>query len=554
MGQSANVDTAKPKTGGVAMKDQPWQFKLLATIRAPMFMFVVIPISFARRRFVQFRSWARMLGLLGAVKTTHEERVATVVQDVRAWIKDGRKGVLRTMRPNWQRMATFTGSHKGDCHRINVSHLNHILKIDEEAMTITVEPSCTHGEVTAALHPRGFALELQIEMESITIGGNALGFGIETNSHRVGFFQETVTAYELLTPDGELRNVTAESDPELFYAMPWSHGTLGFCVALTVRMIKIKPYVRVKYIPTKSLPDLQERMLELAQGEDSPDFCEATMYSETEAVIQIGDYSDEPTDRSKINPANLWYKPFYYMWVKSFLNKGEFEEYIPVLHYYNRFSRSLFWELEDMVPWANNPLYRLFWGWMGPPEVSLLKLFQGPVVREAAYHAHVVQESICPLRHLQTGIRKFAEWFDTYPLLVFPVRVYDRGELSGFLTPCKEDILPHKNYGMWVDIGAYGVPRKVQEGQAWDAKENVRAMEHWTREVGGWQALYTDVCSTHRELRQMFNHTLWDKCRARLGAIGCMPTVFDKIRPEPGIVDLSAEEAAEAKMGPILSS
>ena len=44
-----------------------------------------------------------------------------------------------------------------------------------------------------------------------------------------------------------------------------------------------------------------------------------------------------------------------------------------------------------MIPFSNHPLYRLLWGWLGAPEVSLLKLFQGPVIRKASLYAHVVQ-------------------------------------------------------------------------------------------------------------------------------------------------------------------
>jgi hypothetical protein len=38
--------------------------------------------------------------------------------------------------------------------------------------------------------------------------------------------------------------------------------------------------------------------------------------------------------------------------------------------------------------------------------MGLLKLFQGPVVRQASVYAHVVQESIMPLKHLVQGIDK----------------------------------------------------------------------------------------------------------------------------------------------------
>merc|ERR1712146_126837 len=97
--------------------------------------------------------------------------------------------------------------------------------------------------------------------------------------------------------------------------------------------------------------------------------------------------------------------------------------------------------------------------------------------------------------------------------------------------------------------GAYGAPREVKEGRNWDPKENVRAMEHWTRDHGGWQAFYTDMFCTHYEFRQMFNHSLLDKMRTRLQCHDAFPLPFTKMKPEAGIVDLSDEEEAERKEG-----
>ena len=87
-------------------------------------------------------------------------------------------------------------------------------------------------------------------------------------------------------------------------------------------------------------------------------------------------------------------------------------------------------------------------------------------------------------------------------------------------------------------------------GKPWDPKVAVRSMEDWTRDNGGWQALYTDVFQTKREFRQMFNHTLWDKARIKYKCNDAFPDVYDKIKPEDGIVDLTdiyEQERKEAK-------
>ena len=79
----------------------------------------------------------------------------------------------------------------------------------------------------------------------------------------------------------------------------------------------------------------------------------------------------------------------------------------------------------------------------------------------------------------------------------------------------------------------------------WDAKKNVRDGEHWTRSVHGFSAPYTDIMCTRKEFRMMYDHEMYDRVRERLDAVDAFPEVYDKVKPEKGIVDLSDEIAAE---------
>merc|ERR1711865_998086 len=424
---------------GTMSKSFPWQFRLAASLRTPVLVFFVIPLSFFTWVITEIRQNYR-LGVRGvsASKASHPDRVQPVLDSINGWNKAGRPGKLRTARPNWACMSTKLASNKAGAHCVPVTHLDHIIDLDLDNMTITAEPNVTMGMITAFLVPKGFALQIQVEMESITVGGLVMGFGMETNSHTVGFFQESVLAYELLSPDAKIRHVTKESDPELFYALPWNYGTLGFLLSAKLRIVRVKPYVHMKYLVTHSPKELGKVMKKMAEADDAPTFLEATIYTKDTAVIQYGDFVDPPVSGSReaslINGINWWWKPFYFRWVEGFIAKGGGEEIIPLYHYYHRFTRSIFWEVEDMIPFSNHPIYRFLWGWLGAPEVSYLKLFQGPVIRKASIYAHAVQESIMPIDYLAEGVEKFDEWFCVYPLLVFPLRVYDRGELSGFLT------------------------------------------------------------------------------------------------------------------------
>lgn len=49
--------------------------------------------------------------------------------------------------------------------------------------------------------------------------------------------------------------VQASTGPHqsLFYGIPWSHGSLGFLVAATIKIIPVKKFVRLAYYPCESL-------------------------------------------------------------------------------------------------------------------------------------------------------------------------------------------------------------------------------------------------------------------------------------------------------------
>ena len=576
---------------GNMSKHFSWQFRLAAALRTPILVFVVVPISFLLNTYRHYRTLYRAYvhGQQSAVtlRADHERRVQTVVQQLQQWNRDGRKRKLRTARPNWAQMSLTLGSNKGDAHCIKTGHLNHILEVNEEDMTVTCEPAVNMGDITATLLPKQLALLCQVEMESLTIGGLSMGLGMETNSHVVGWFQETVVAFEIVTAEKTPRilKVTRENNPDLFYALPHSLGTLGFLVSVTVKMTKTKPFVKMHYIFTKSAQELQDTMTKLSEGRDPhtgkpvavPQFLEATCFTKDTAVVQCGLMVEAPTKSSSkipINPINRWYKPFYYKHLQALLERScqthgnqttTYEEILPLQHYYHRFTRSIFWEIEYMIPFSSHFLYRFFWGWMGAPEVSLLKLFQGPVIRKQSVYAHVIQESCMPVRRLKEGLDKFEEWWDIYPLLVFPIRTYDRGLHSGFLNPRGNNLCPKgstegeqrqdtttrtstttENWGIWVDLAAYGIPRTVREGGTFHPHKVIRQFEAWTRQVGGWNCYYTDLFCTREEYKEMFDHTLWANCRARLDADSAFPEPYDKIKSEPGIVD-ELEHSQEGK-------
>ena len=84
-------------------------------------------------------------------------------------------------------------------------------------------------------------------------------------------------------------------------------------------------------------------------------------------------------------------------------------------------------------------------------------------------------------------------------------------------------MVPGTDYGMFNDLGVYGVPRLVRERKRWeadlitltdmsepenrfDAVSAMRSMEEFTRSVGGYHFLYADTFLTRSRLFQSSPH------------------------------------------------
>lgn len=476
----------------------------------------------------------------------HEQRVRAVQDQVRAWKEQPatERRPMCTDRAPWVGLSTRFVNKKV-LHRIQLGNLRSILDIDVEAGTITVEPLVTVGEATKALEALGYMLAVTLEVEDATLGGLAMAVGMTTHSHKVGLYQETVTAYEVVTGDGRVVTATEDEHSDLFYALPWSHGTLGFLTAVTLKIIPIQSHVRLTYEPVFSQEEYCARIRELSMGEDRPDFVEATIFSKDTAVIMHGDFATPttPEERSQENPIGRWHKPWFFEHVRSFLDRGPGVEYVPLRDYVHRHHRAIFWTLRDMIPFGNHPAFRWVAGWMCPPRIELLKLTTTPGIRELTFTKQVFQDIVLPLTSLERAVELSEHLFDIYPVLVYPCAIFDHGEGQGrgqgqLRPPRPDTMVPGTNFGMYNDVGIYGVPAAVKRGEPYNATLAMRAMERFTREVGGYPFLYADTFMTESEFREMFDHTLYDQVRREYGAEGAFPTLYEKTKPEVDVISI----------------
>jgi Delta24-sterol reductase len=542
---------AQSKSVGAALPAVPWWFDVLAMLRTPLIWWIVIPLSFIVDTIAAVRNW--WFFTFGQAPKRHPERVRAVQQAVRAWHNAGRRKKLCTSRSAAAGMNTRMPDFKDACNKIDVSSLRDVLNINEQEMTITLEPMCNMGYVSRFLVPRRLALQCLPEMDDLTIGGLVNGYGVSTQSHKYGTMQDAIVSFDMVLSDGEL--VSARSDNEhadLFYAVPWAHGSLGILVSVTVKLVRIAPYVRMRYIPCYSISELERTVGALARGGGNgsprgsriPDYLEATLFSPTTSVIQVGDCcerSDYP--HLAVNAICQWHKPWFYKHVEATLAGGgdAKEELIPIRDYYHRHTKSIYWELEDMIPFGNAPWFRWLFGWMGAPKVSIVKATQGVAVRRATLYKHVCQEFMVPLAKLGELHSLYNAEFNTYPLLLYIIRVYDYKKTpdlgQGFIAaPRSRDREPDQDYALFAELGAYGVPSAVRRGGYWDAISATRRLEQYARDQNGYQCLCFDTLQSQQDFEKMFDHRLWREVRRRYNCDDAFPTVLAKVRPEKGVV------------------
>ncbi|XP_064138091.1 delta(24)-sterol reductase isoform X2 [Loxodonta africana] len=218
-----------------------------------------------------------------------------------------------------------------------------------------------------------------------------------------------------------------------------------------------------------------------------------------------------------LNSIGNYYKPWFFKHVENYLKTNqEGLEYVPLRHYYHRHTRSIFWELQDIIPFGNNPIFRYLFGWMVPPKISLLKLTQGETLRKLYEQHHVVQDMLVPMKCMPQALHTFHNDIHVYPIWLCP-----------FILPSQPGLVHPKGdeAELYVDIGAYGEPRIKH----FEARSCMRQLEKFVRSVHGFQMLYADCYMNREEFWEMFDGSLYHKLREQLNCQDAFPEVYDKI-------------------------
>ncbi|WP_410876928.1 FAD-binding oxidoreductase [Nocardia sp. A7] len=162
-----------------------------------------------------------------------------VEQPVRAVVEaadaDDVAAVVRYARANGLTVSVQPSGHgaSGDTEGVILLRTSLLtdLHIDSFARTARAGAGVTWGTVLTEAGPYGL-VGLAGSSPVVSVTGYTLGGGLSWFARRYGWAADSVTAFDVVTPDGERVRATAESDADLFWALRGGGGDFAVVTAI----------------------------------------------------------------------------------------------------------------------------------------------------------------------------------------------------------------------------------------------------------------------------------------------------------------------------------
>ena len=150
---------------------------------------------------------------------------------------------------------------------LDMTGLAGVHALDVDAATVTVDAGLSLDALLRHVLPFGLFVSVTPGTRYVTIGG-ALACDIHGKNHHLdGSFSRTVLSFDLVTPDGQVRTVTPDGDPELFRATAGGMGLTGVVVRVTLRLLRVETASMT--VDTERAEDLDDVMARMEARDDA---------------------------------------------------------------------------------------------------------------------------------------------------------------------------------------------------------------------------------------------------------------------------------------------
>jgi FAD/FMN-containing dehydrogenase len=419
----------------------------------------------------------------------YESKKAALSEQIR-----GTSGV-RLNKPNSN---LFRVREKTQQTGLSVRDFNHVLAVNKEEGWAEVEGMTTYEEFVRVTLQHGVMPAVVPQLKTITVGGAVAGVGIEATSFRYGLVHETVLEMEVLLASGETIMCSKDENPDLFYNFPNSYGTFGYALKLKVKIIPVKPFVKIRQTRYSDAGSYFQAIDKICALPSNVDFVDGAMFGPTELYITTGTFVDEAPSVSDYTYKNIYYRSI----------KKKTDDYLSTYDFIWRWDTDWFWCSANFG--AQNPILRRLFGKQRLNSRTYWKILNfakaHPFVIKIAdgfsQKEEIIQDIEVPVENAPAFAKFFFQEINIRPVWICPVRAYDKAAIFDLyhLDPEKLFI----NFGFWDSV-----PSKKEPGHY------NRMIEAKVSELDGHKSLYSDSFYTPEEFWNIYDKPTYEALKQK---------------------------------------
>ncbi len=365
------------------------------------------------------------------------------------------------------------------------------------------------GTVVRETLPHGFMPCVVPELKSITVGGAISGVGIESSSFKYGFVHETVEEMEVLLSDGSVVACTkANEHKDLFFVIPNSYGTFGYILSATIRLVPVKPFVKLTHRHFTKPEDFLAAITASVNGHY--DFIDGVVFSEEDLYLTLGEFVDTVPYTSKYTYMKIYYRS---------IQKRK-TDYLSTRDYIWRWDTDWFWC--SRVFGAQNPILRFLTGKWTLNSRFYLKL--GRINKKLNFLSTIKNlfsiktESI--IQDVEIPIEHAAEYLQ-FQLKEIPVRPV-------WICPMKSTALPFDLYwtkpeSLYINFGFWQVIKTAQENGYYNT-----LIEKKVEDLAGKKSLYSESYYSEDTFWEIYNRDSYFKLKEKYDTKGVLKNLYQK--------------------------
>ncbi len=441
-------------------------------------------------------------------QTNHSDKVSQISKEVAEAFNKKQRLYIFHNSSNTTREINFK---KGAV--VDVSDLNKVLEINSEEQYAIVEPNVSMGKLVSETLKKGLVPPVVMEFPAITVGGAIQGGAVESNSYKHGSIHHCCDEYEVVLGNGRIVKLSPTDNPELFWGLACSYGSLAIITKVKLRLVRAAKFVKIRYIFTENTVKTIET-IRLEKNNSKTDFLDAILFGQNSGVVMAGEMTDvcgpnqKPLTFSK--PSDNW----FYLHVQSKVQKQDFlEELLPLTEYLFRYNRGAFWMSKFYFDYFKLPFTkitrRILNRWL-----DAKNLYRAPHAANLS-QIYILQDFDLPYNKVIEFLEYVNQSLPTYPLWLCP------------LLPTSENdrLAPnHIETDLVINVGIY-----TQIGNNYEKfiKLN-RSLETLAEQLKGRKMLYAHQYYPVNEFWRIYDKNWYDGLRAKCFAGNIFPDVYEK--------------------------